>query len=301
MNQNNTITIGSRGSKLALWQANHVKNRLEDAGYLVKIEIIKTQGDLIQNLSFDKLEGKGFFTKEIENALLDGRVDLAVHSLKDLETDQPEGLSIAATSERNSPFDVLLIKEEFYNKKAKWGLPENAVVGTSSARRKAWLKGGRVDVLTEDLRGNVPTRIDKLRTGPMHAIVLAEAGLNRIGSDLSGLVKIVLPHDEFVPAPAQGVLGLQTRIGDERSINAAQVLNDKVSALSSSIERAVLNGVGGGCHVPFGAYCIVESEETVNLEVAYNPEEGLPIRLNLDGRPDYVIERALDQLKKKSL
>ncbi|MEC7005756.1 MAG: hydroxymethylbilane synthase, partial [Bacteroidota bacterium] len=174
------IIIGSRGSELALWQANYVKDQLKSIGLSSTIKIIKTKGDQIQHLSFDKIEGKGFFTKEIENELLSNKIDLAVHSLKDLETNQPEGLCIAAVPTRENPADCLLINSKGFDRKQDLNLKDSAVVGTSSARRKNQLLFFREDLQLRDLRGNVPTRVDKLRKGEYDAIVLAKAGLNRL-------------------------------------------------------------------------------------------------------------------------
>ena len=179
------IRIGSRGSDLALWQANHVKKQLEALGSSVEIKIIVTQGDAIQNLSFDKLEGKGFFTKEIETALLNNEIDLAVHSHKDLETDQPKGLVVAAVSEREDPADLLLIRKEKVDTLQLWSLAEQSIIGTSSARRKSQVRGFRPDAEIKDLRGNVPTRIQKLRDGQYDAILLAKAGVDRLKIELS--------------------------------------------------------------------------------------------------------------------
>ena len=206
-----TIVIGSRGSALALWQANFVKSELENLGCTVQLNIIKTQGDAIQHLSFDKLEGKGFFTKEIEEALLNGQVDLAVHSHKDLETTPPAGLKVACVSERANPADILLVLKGAVDETQKWSLKKNATVGTSSARRKSQVLKYRPDTTINDLRGNVPTRIDKLRQGNYDAILLAKAGVDRLKLDLSDFLEVVLDPAESVPAPAQGVLGLQIR------------------------------------------------------------------------------------------
>ena len=156
------IIIGTRGSDLALWQANFVRKELERLGHQVHIKMITTQGDKIQDLGFDKIEGKGFFTKEIEAALLKRDIDLAVHSHKDLETKQPEGLEVAAVSARENPCELLLIRESAYQENALWGLRKDAVVGTSSARRKSQLLALRQDVQIKELRGNVPTRVEKL-------------------------------------------------------------------------------------------------------------------------------------------
>ena len=209
------ITIGSRGSNLALWQANYVKDKLSNLGIESSIKIIKTKGDKVQNLSFDKIEGKGFFTKEIENALLNNEIDLAVHSLKDLETDQPKGLCIAAIPKREDPADVLLINPNSVDESMILNIIKSPIIGTSSARRKNQLLLFREDVIIKDLRGNVPTRINKLGTNEYDAIVLAKAGLNRLKINLSEFYVQELPVSSFIPAPAQGALGLQVRESDK--------------------------------------------------------------------------------------
>lgn len=250
-----TIRIGSRGSELALWQANHVKRQLEALGAEVTITIIKTQGDQIQHLSFDKLEGKGFFTKEIEQALLDNEIDLAVHSHKDLETTPPDGLIIAAVSERENPADVLMVHPEAIDSNELWSLKQGAVVGTSSARRKAQLVAFREDVTIKDLRGNVPTRLNKLVAKEYDAILLAKAGLDRLQLDLQGMVEVVLNPEEFIPAPAQGVLALQIRESDKDLYDFMQELNHEHIQSQIALERSVLNRLQGGCQLPLGAYC----------------------------------------------
>jgi hydroxymethylbilane synthase len=249
------IIIGSRGSDLALWQAHFVKSELEKLNCVVEIKIIKTQGDKIQHLSFDKLEGKGFFTKEIETELLNKSVDLAVHSHKDLETNPPAGLIITAVSDREDPSELLLIKKTSVASGEKWNLKKNAIVGTSSARRKSLLRRFRADVQIEDLRGNVPTRIDKLRNGNYDAILLAHAGVSRLGLDISDLHVEKLDPTEFIPAPAQGVLGLQIREGDERMAEILKNLNFPDVQERIGVERKVLNLLDGGCQLPLGVYC----------------------------------------------
>lgn len=261
------IVIGSRGSDLALWQAHHVKDRLTELGHNVTINIIKTQGDKIQHLSFDKLEGKGFFTKEIEAALLDGSIDLAVHSHKDLETTPPEDLIIGAVSNRANPADLLLIRKSSTDNSRKWNLKEGAIVGTSSARRKSQMLAYRSDVNLKDLRGNVPTRINKLREEQYDAILLAKAGVDRLELDLSEFEVVVLDPKEFVPAPAQGVLGLQIRKNDDRMAEVLQHLNDKEVQRRISFERKVLNLMEGGCQLPLGVYC----DENNTLFASYAP------------------------------
>jgi hydroxymethylbilane synthase len=266
------IRIGSRGSDLALWQANHVKNQLEALGCTVTITIITTQGDAIQDLSFDKLEGKGFFTKEIEQALLDNTIDLAVHSHKDLETNQPAGLQIACVSERENPADILLIAKHAVDPSQKWKVKEMAVVGTSSARRKSQVIAYRNDVEIKDLRGNVPTRIQKLRDGLYDAILLAKAGVDRLKIDLSEFEEVVLDPTEFVPAPAQGVLALQIREADTTLFEVLQKMNHPEVQKRIAVERKVLNLMQGGCQLPLGVYC--NEEETVYVSYTSDWENG---------------------------
>lgn len=249
------VVIGSRGSDLALWQANHVKAQLENIGCTVEIKIIVTQGDAIQHLSFDKLEGKGFFTKEIEKELLEGNIDLAVHSHKDLETNPPAGLMIACVSEREDPADLLLVAKGSVDTSKEWNLKENAIVGTSSARRKSQVMRFRPDVEIKDLRGNVLTRIQKLRDGGYDAILLAKAGVDRLKIDLSEFEVVVMNPKSFVPAPAQGVLGLQIREGDTALFDVLQKLNHTEVQRRIGVERKVLNLMEGGCQLPLGVYC----------------------------------------------
>ena len=256
MQTNPKIRIGTRGSDLALWQAHFVRRQLEEIGCEVSIQIIVTQGDRIQDLSFDKLEGKGFFTKEIEQALLNGEVDLAVHSHKDLETTQPAGLHIAAVSYREDASELLLMKREAFDASQAWNLKANAVIGTSSARRKAQIIAQRPDLEIKELRGNVPTRIDKLRQGQYDAILLARAGVLRLELDLSDLETIILDPTSFIPAPAQGVLGLQTRVDDAVTTEILQKLHHTDVATRIGLERSVLRQMDGGCQLPLGVYCV---------------------------------------------
>ena len=249
------IRIGSRGSDLALWQANHVRKQLENLGHTVEITVIK---------------GKGFFTKEIEEALLNNTIDLAVHSHKDLETTPPEDLVIACVSEREDPSDLLLIRKDRVDHSNKWGLPLNAIVGTSSARRKALMSFHRPDVVLNDLRGNVPTRIQRLADKSYDAIILAKAGVDRLELDLSAFYTVVLDPKEFVPAPAQGVLGLQIRSSDQRMSEALQPMHHPDIAARIAIERGVLNKLEGGCQLPLGVYC----DESGNVHVAYGKAPG---------------------------
>ena len=281
------IRIGSRGSDLALWQANHVKDRLESLGHEVEIKVISTQGDRIQHLSFDKMEGKGFFTKEIEAALLTKEIDLAVHSHKDLETTSPEGLIIAAVSERENPAELLLIRKEAVDKEQPWNLKRNAVVGTSSARRKAQLMSHRNDVQIKDLRGNVPTRIQKLRDGNYDAIMLALAGVSRLKIDLSEFHAEELSPFEFIPAPAQGVLGLQIRDGEDDLRKAVAALNNAEVQQLITIERSVLKLLEGGCQLPLGVFA--ENESKVHVAFAHNWENGAIYTTFEDSNPESMV------------
>jgi hydroxymethylbilane synthase len=258
------IRIGTRGSDLALWQAYHVKSQLEKNGNTVEITIIKTQGDKIQDLSFDKLEGKGFFTKEIETALLSKEIDLAVHSHKDLETTPPSGLCIAAVSDREDAAELLVIQKNQFSSKLLWELNLNASIGTSSARRKSLVMAHRSDLEIRELRGNVPTRIQKLRDGQYDAILLAKAGVSRLNIDLSEFHVVELNPKIVVPAPAQGVLALQVRENETELFQEIQKLNNPWVEKQISIERKVLNLMEGGCQLPLGVYC-----DTENVYVSY--------------------------------
>ncbi len=257
------IIIGTRGSDLALWQAHYTKKALEEKGQVVEIKIISTQGDRSQawNTSFDKMEGKGFFTKELEEELISGNIDLAVHSHKDLPTENPPGLIIAAVSEREDPSDLLLIRKESVDSRKKFQLKQGALVGTSSARRKSQFLSWRDDVSLKDLRGNVPTRIQKLRDGQYDAILLAAAGIERLALNLSEFHAEKLNPREFVPAPAQGVLAWQIRENDEELASILSEINQEDVALTISIERKILNLFDGGCQLPLGAYCETDTDD----------------------------------------
>lgn len=291
------IIIGSRGSDLALWQANFVQAELEKLGCEVELTIIKTQGDKIQHLSFDKMEGKGFFTKEIEAALLDKSIDLAVHSHKDLETTYPAGLTIAAVSEREDPAEFLVIHPNALDEDEKWGLKKGAIVGTSSARRKAQLVHHRPDISLKDLRGNVPTRIDKLRNGGYDAIMLAAAGVTRLELDLSDLKVVRLNPEEFVPAPAQGVLGLQIREEDSEIAEILSKLNHTEIAERINIERKVLNLLDGGCQLPLGVYC--PDDKTAHVAFTKDWEKGAIFKTFTIENKETIAQEIVDTLNQE--
>ena len=245
------LRIGSRGSQLALWQANHISALLRARGHEIEIEIIHTTGDKITDVALAKVGTKGMFTKEIEEALAAGRVDLAVHSLKDLPTELPSGFEIAAITERQDPRDAFCSRH--YSKIED--LPQRARVGTSSLRRQAQLKAIRPDLDIHPLRGNVDTRLRKLEQGEYDAIILASAGLKRLGK--TELIKQIIPAEIMCPAAGQGALGIEIREGDAQTRDLLEFLNDPNARAATTCERALLNSLGGGCQVPIGAFAEV--------------------------------------------
>jgi hydroxymethylbilane synthase len=271
------LRIGSRGSQLALWQANHISALLRERGHQVEIEIIKTTGDKITDVALAKVGTKGMFTKEIEEALAAGRVDLAVHSLKDLPTEVPPDFEIAAITQRENPRDVLVSKKHASIKE----LPQRARVGTSSLRRQAQLKALRPDLEIYPLRGNVDTRLRKLEAGDYEAIILAAAGVNRLG--LTALVKQIIPAEIMCPAAGQGALGIEIRKGDEAIRQHLSFLDDSAARQTTTAERALLNKLGGGCQVPIGAFAELRAKE-IHLEgVVAHPDGSLVLRESRDG------------------
>jgi len=274
---NTSLRIGTRGSSLALWQARYTQEKLAAIGVKSELVIIRTKGDDVQHLGFDKMEGKGFFTREIEEALLRGDIDLAVHSMKDLPTQSVEGLVITAVSYREDPADILLICKAQLHPGKPLQLPENARVGTSSSRRKAQLRDIRVDLQLEDIRGNVPTRLDKLRSGAFDAIVLAAAGLERLAADLSDFVTIRLDPREMVPAPAQGVLAWQTLREDIATRKILTGLHRGDVAVTTNVERKVLQLMQGGCQMPLGVHCFRDAQGNYHVHAAYAEKVDSPL------------------------
>lgn len=269
------LRIGSRGSQLALWQAHHIAGLLRDAGHTVAIEIIKTTGDRLQEVTFTQVGSKGMFTKEIEEALADGKVDLAVHSLKDLPTELPAGFALAATPHRVDPRDVF-VSEKYANLAA---LPAGAKVGTSSQRRRAQLKALHPDIEAVEFRGNVDTRLRKLGEGQVDAILLAAAGLDRL--EKAEWIRQRLDPKDFCPAAGQGSLGIETREGDAATRTALAFLDDAPTRYAVTAERAALAALGGGCQVPIGVHCrtvLSDPHQAEIFGVVAAPDTGRTIR-----------------------
>jgi hydroxymethylbilane synthase len=268
------LKIGSRGSQLAMWQANHIAALLRGQGHSVEIEIVKTTGDRLQEVTFAQVGSKGMFTKEIEEALAEGRVDLAVHSLKDLPTELPEPFALAATPHRVDPRDVLVSVDHA----SLAALPMGARVGTSSQRRRAQLKALRPDIEAVEFRGNVDTRLRKLAEGQVEAILLAAAGLDRL--EKTEWVRERLDPKDFCPAAGQGSLGIETRKGDAATIQAVGFLDDPATRYAVTAERAALAALGGGCQVPIGIHCRATEDGSFEIfAVVAAPETGETVRV----------------------
>jgi hydroxymethylbilane synthase len=262
------LRIGTRGSALAMWQARSVAKTLAaSTGAEPELVIIKTSGDKFQQASFSQIGGKGVFIKELEDALLEQRIDLAVHSMKDVPTELPAGLTIAAIGKREDVRDALLSSRGATLAQ----LSQGARVGTSSLRRQSQLLHARRDLRMMELRGNVDTRIEKLKRGDYDAIVLAKAGLDRLG--LSEKITEVLPCDVSLPAAGQGAIGIEARAGDEETLRQLAGLEDKETRNAVAAERAALAGLGGGCQVPIGAWGRVENGKLL-LDVAVLSPDG---------------------------
>ena len=279
------LRIGSRGSQLALWQANHISAMLRARGHEVEIEIIHTTGDKITDVPLAMVGtkgglGKGIFTKEIEEALAAGRVDLAVHSLKDLPTALPPGFEIAAITERQDARDAFCSPHYASFQELQHG----ARVGTSSLRRQAQLKAIRPDLDIHPLRGNVDTRLRKLEQGEYDAIILASAGLKRLGK--TELVKQIIPAEIMCPAAGQGALGIEIREDDSIVREQLSFLDDSAARAATTCERALLNRLGGGCQVPIGAFAEVRQEKLRLEAIVADPDGSKLLRESRDGRPD---------------
>jgi hydroxymethylbilane synthase len=268
------LIIGSRGSLLALWQANWVKARLEGLGFGCRIETIRTTGDKITDVPLAKVGTKGLFTKEIEEALLDGRIDLAVHSLKDLPTVVPEGLAVTAIPEREDPRDALIGFRMA-------DLPPNARIGTSSLRRSAQLRALRPDLRIHDLRGNLDTRLRKLDEGQYDAIVLASAGLRRLG--WAERISESIAVDVLCPAAGQGALAIETRKDASEAAQICAQLDDDATRAAVTAERETLESLGGGCQVPIGAHAEIDGSQIRMRGVVIAPDGSTVVKHSLEG------------------
>jgi hydroxymethylbilane synthase len=286
------LVIATRGSQLALWQAEHTKARLAAVApeLTVDFNVITTSGDKILDVPLAKVGGKGLFVKEIEQALLDGAADLAVHSMKDVPAELAPGLALAAVSSREVPWDALCVREGLAGttgeRDALDTLPRGARVGTSSMRRQCQLLARRPDLQISMLRGNVPTRIRKLDEGAFDAIVLAAAGLTRLG--LAGRITQALPLEVSIPAVAQGVLGFETRAGDAAVIDLVRrAIHDPAEARRVAAERAFLLKMGGSCQTPLAAHARDEDGGALRIVgMCGMPDGSRILRAEVAGAPD---------------
>jgi hydroxymethylbilane synthase len=270
------LKIGSRGSQLALWQANHIADKLRSQGHAVSIEIIRTTGDAMQHLTFAQVGSKGMFTKEIEEALVEKRIDLAVHSLKDLPTVLADPFTLAAIPPRIDPSDAFVS----INYAAFAELPQGARVGTSSQRRQAQLKAQRSDLRYVEFRGNVDTRLRKLSEGEVDAIILATAGLERLGR--TEYLRERFPSLILCPAAGQGALAIETRSDDTATQAALSFLDDAQTRFAIDAERAALNALGGGCQVPIGIHCRPTPQGFSILGVVASPDGSALLRAEFE-------------------
>jgi hydroxymethylbilane synthase len=283
------LRIGSRGSQLALWQANYISSLLRERGHEVELEIIRTTGDKITDVALAKVGTKGMFTKEIEEALAEGGIDLAVHSLKDLPTELSAGFEIAAVTTRENPRDVFCSRKY----QSIDDLPQRALVGTSSLRRQAQLKAVRPDLDIHPLRGNVDTRLRKLEAGEYDAIILAAAGLNRLGK--TELVRQIIPAEVMCPAAGQGALGIEIRAGDSITQQHLVFLDDSAARISTACERALLNKLGGGCQVPIGAFAEVHDGHLHLQAIVADPDGSKVLRESREGSDPVLLGESVGE------
>ena len=291
------LIIGSRGSRLALWQAESARARLLELnpGFEIQIDVIRTTGD-VKTDPLSMIGGKGVFTKELEDALLDKRIDIAVHSLKDLPTIIPDRLLISAICEREDPRDALVLPVD-RNFASLLELPSQSVVGTSSQRRLSQLKALRSDLVVKDLRGNVDTRVRKLDEGQYDALILASAGLIRLG--LETRISAAIETDEMLPAVGQGAIAIEVRADDEFAREATSKLNHRETELACRAERAFLRALGGGCQFPIAAHAFIEKEQLKLEGLVARPDGSAFIRDQLTGplgRPEEIGSNLAERL-----
>jgi hydroxymethylbilane synthase len=274
--------IATRESPLAMWQAEHVQTLLRDRykGASVELLGITTKGDKILNTTLSKIGGKGLFVKELETAMAAGEADLAVHSLKDVPMELPEGFELAAVSVREDPRDALVSPKY----KSLDEMPAGAVVGTASLRRELMLRVNYPHLTVKSVRGNVGTRLRKLDAGEFDALVMASAGLKRLG--LSERIRMILPAEVSLPSPGQGALGVEIRAGDERMREALAFINDPETRACCRAERAVSRALGGSCQVPLAAYAIIDKGELWLRALVGNHKTGEAVRAEARGLPE---------------
>ena len=288
------IRIATRASKLAMTQANDVLCRLSALAPTIRFSILEvsTTGDRDKSEFLYKSESVGFFTSEVEQALLNGQADVAVHSFKDLPTAITPGLVVSAIPQREQVNDVIVAAKQLFSID---DLPQNAVVGTSSLRRLTQLKRIRPDLDCRPLRGNVESRIRKVREGQMDAIVIAQAGMNRLG--LFDQTALALPPDEFIPAPGQGALAIQTRRDDIETTTLAAKLDDRDSRITAETERRILAGLHGGCIIPLGVYSHIEDRIIHVHAILSSLDATRQIRKNLSGPAERAMEVADEMIR----
>jgi hydroxymethylbilane synthase len=285
------LRIGTRGSPLALWQAQTVAGLLEQGGHAVKLIIIKTSGDRLQDAPLSEAGGKGLFVKEIEDALLGGGIDLAVHSAKDMSVDLPEGLGIAAVLPREDSRDALVLRQGLT------GLGDTPAIGTGSIRRIAQLRGRHPGARFLPIRGNIDTRLRKLDDGDYDALVLAVAGLKRLGHERR--ISLKISHDECIPAPCQGIVAIETRLDHAEVRRALGAINDVQAAACFEAERAVVSALGGGCQLPLGAVAVHADAQLDMRAIVASPDGERQVRREARGdasRPAELGRRLADDL-----
>ncbi|MEW6195282.1 MAG: hydroxymethylbilane synthase [Bacteroidota bacterium] len=292
----NKLVIGSRGSELALWQARFIKKELvkKNKNLSVEIKIVNTKGDKILNTALSKIGDKGLFTKELENELLKGAIDIAVHSLKDLQTELPKGLILAAVTKRHKVEDVLIARKKRITIK---NLPQGAIVATGSLRRSSQLLHLRPDIKIEELRGNVPTRIKKFLESDWDAIILARAGVERL--KLQKYISSIISTDEILPAVGQGALGIEIHKDNSLALKAVKKIHDEKTYLAVTAERSLLKSLEGGCQVPIGAYARVKPDGLFLESIVGSIDGSVTFRKKLRGtkeNPERLGQKLAKQL-----
>lgn len=291
------IVIGTRGSKLALWQAEYVRDRLQrhypKEEFVIKM--IKTKGDRIQDKPLNAIGDKGLFVKEIEQELLAGEIQMAVHSMKDMPAQIPEGLVFAKAWKREDPRDVLVLREA----ESLEQLPVHAVIGTGSKRRAFQLLRLRPDLKIVDIRGNIDTRLEKLKGGELDGIVLAAAGLLRLGRESE--ITQYLSVEQMIPAATQGTLAIEMQQENHRLFEMVNALADEDNGRASRAERCFLEGIGGDCHLPIGAYATVRPNRQIELSAVFGNEDGsrLLYAHTVGEKPETVARAALEEIQRQ--